>query len=376
MPASSLTENSFELGFAQGVMLRGIAGEAREPLVLLPISEAHFVDPVLDQPTLVLLAGIMDAFTGEESWLDSRSVANRSIQYLQSTGIADSVQVRTAQPFSLQSKLTDESGELLPSSRLHLACGTLDEDFSFRCDLASLAMEAGVIVDRHYRAQHSTSELVLGPSSLPDLCDDLMMVRYLIDQLAHQRGRCRISTDSRMPTQWTLARGGEPILSGSSQLGLSEIGWYAMGGILQHAATLAAVAMATPDLVCDTQYAWSKSIQADAPNSLCNVIFGHPDPRHRAIEYRGLPADGNLYLQLAATLMAMIDGIQNKHSVSQHLRHRDEIAGASDSVSAQDADLWGVSQLREALAEDADFLLVGDVFSESLLDSLSRFLEP
>jgi hypothetical protein len=141
------------------------------------------------------------------------------MHYLQSTGIADTVQLRTAQPFSLQSIRTDDSRESLPASRLHLACGTLDEDFSFRGNLASVAMEAGVN-DRHYRRKHSTSEMVLGSSSLPELCDDLMMVRYLIDQRALRTNRRRIATHARMPTQWMLSRSGEPILSGSSQLGL------------------------------------------------------------------------------------------------------------------------------------------------------------
>lgn len=376
MPASALSENAFELGFAQEATLRGVAGETREQLVLAPISEAHFVDPVVDKATLVILARILDPFSGEDSWLDSRSVAARSIQYLQSTGIADTVQLRTAQPFSLQSIRTDDSRESLPASRLHLACGTLDEDFSFRNNLASVAMEAGVAIDRHYRAEHSTSEIVLGSASLPELCDDLMMVRYLIDELALRTNRRRIATHARMPTQWMLSRGGEYILSGSSQLGLSDIGWYAIGGILEHAATLAAVALATPDRVCDTEYRWSKSIHSDAQDSLCHVIFDHHDPRERTIEYRGLPSEGNPYLQMAATLMAMIDGIQNKYSVSQQVRHREESMSPPESPSSGESNVWSVSQLHQSLQEDSDFLLVGDVFSESLLETLTRFLEP
>jgi hypothetical protein len=35
-----------------------------------------------------------------------------------------------------------------------------------------------------------------------------------------------------------------------------------------------------------------------------------------------------------------------------------------------------ISQLHQSLQEDFDFLLVGDVFSESLLETLTRFLEP
>jgi glutamine synthetase len=376
LPVGSLTETAFELGFGQEVALVGTAGEIRQQAVLVPIAEAHFVDPMLEQPTLVILSGILDAMSREESWLDSRSVASRSVQYLQSTGIADAVAARTFQPFSLQHTRAENSDDSVPPSRVYLACNAHDEDFAFRCKLASLATEAGILIDRHYRSEKSTSEIVLGASSLPELCDDLMMVRYLIDQLAIQQGRRRIDTDAAMSTQWMLSRGGESIFSGASQLGLSELGWYAVGGILEHAATLAAVALATPGRVCDPEYRWSKSIQSGDPHSLCKVIFGYQDPRQRAIEVRGLVSDGNPYLQSAAVLMAMIDGIQNKYAVSHALRSRVEETVPGHGLPQAEPTLGSARDLRKALSEDCDFLMVGDVFSESLLQTMTRYLEP
>lgn len=375
IPVGSLTENAFESGFGQDVTLRGVAGEWRQQVVLVPIAEAHFVDPMLEQPTLVILSGIVDSQSREESWLDSRAVAARSVQYLQSTGIADSVQARLFQPFSLQKTRAENFDDSVPASRLFLACNGHDEDFPFRCKLASLAAEAGIIIDRHYRSDQSTSEIVLGPSGLPDLCDDLMMIRYLIDQVSVEQGRRRIDSEAVTATQWMLMRSGESILSGGAQLGLSEIGWYAIGGIFEHAATLAAVALATPGRSCDTEYRWSRSLHPGDPNPLCNVIFGYQDPRHRALEVRSPTVDGNPYLQSAAVLMAMLDGIQNKCAVPHGLRGREEDAATSQPVQ-EETSVWTMQDLRNSLAEDCDFLMVGDVFSESLLQTLTRYLEP
>lgn len=376
IPASSLTEHTFEMGFGQEVMLRGVDGEARQPAVLVPIAEAHFLDPVVEHPTLVILASILDGMTREESVLDSRSVAVRSVEYLQSTGIADTVSVRANQPFSLQIAQPENFDDSVPSSRLFLACNSHDEDFVFRCQLASLATEAGMIFDRHYRSEHSTSEIVLGSSGIPDLCDDLMMIRYLIERLAVQRGRRRIDTAAALTTQWTFARAGESIFSGSSPLGLSEMGWYAIGGILQHAAALSAVAMATPGRACDTEIRVSKSVHVSDPLALCGVILGHQDSRQRAIAYRGLPPDGNLYLQFASVLMAMIDGIQNKYPVSHSFRSRDDESTGTNSPSNGESMQWSIADLRQSLQQDSEFLLVDEVFSESLLQALAQNLEP
>jgi glutamine synthetase len=378
-PVSALTENAFESGFGQEVTLRGLPHETREQMVLLPIPEANFVDPLVEQPTLVILSNVLDALSRQESWMDSRCVASRSVQYLQSTGIADAAQIRAFQPFSLNQPRIAVSETPIPSSRQFLGCGALDPDFSFRCQLAAVAAEAGVTIERHYRAQKSTSEVVLGASTIPELCDDLMMVRYLIDQLSNNHGGRLIHANTSASTQWMLSRAGEPIFSGASHQGLSDVGWYALGGIMEHATTIAAVGLATPALSCDTEYRWNKTVSSAAPDALCKVILGYHDPRQRAIEFRGMPSEGNPYLQMASILMAMIDGIQNKYSIpSQPNRTKEGDADATDStlVATGESGVLDLELLRQALRDDSDFLLVGDVFSEPLLDALTRFLEP
>jgi hypothetical protein len=73
--------------------------------------------------------------------------------------------------------------------------------------------------------------------------------------------------------------------------------------------------------------------------------------------------------------MAMLDGIQNKCAVPHGLRGREEDAATSQPVQ-EETSVWTMQDLRSSLAEDCDFLMVGDVFSESLLHTLTRYLEP
>lgn len=375
-PVSALTESVFETGFGQEVTLRGIAREPREQMILVPIAEANYVDPMIEQPTLVLLSHILDALTRDESWMDSRAVASRASQFLQSTGIADSVQVRALQPFSLQpTRGADAEDGMRPSSQHYLACGSSDVDFTFRCELASLAFEAGVSIERHYRAQRSTSEVVLGASALPDICDDLLMIRYLIENLAGVHGRRLVHANLASSSQWVLLRGGEAIFSGLAQQGLSEIGWYAVGGILHHATSLAAIALASPFLDCSTEYRWQRSVAPTDPDALCNVIVGSHDPRQRAIEYRGAPSVGNPYLQMAAVLMAMIDGIQNKYTLPGG-RGQESAESDNHFIGTNGAGVLDLKELQDSLHTDTEYLLAGGVFTEALLQALHDYLSP
>lgn len=378
-PVRALTENAFESGFGQELTLRGLPGETREQMVLIPLSHANYLDPLLEQPTLVILAAVQDALTREESWLDSRAVTLRAAEYVRATGIADEVVVRVCQPFALMHEQAHELESARPASQRFLSCGPTDLDFGFRCTLSTSAAEAGVNIERHYRGDHSSSEVVLGAVSLMACCDDLMMLRYMIDQLADKH-RLRLATAPlSTSTQWVFNRGGEGLFSAVSHAGapqgLSDFGWHAIGGLLHHAPALAAIALAAPRFNIDDAYRWRRSVSTTEPDAVCNVIFGSHNPRSRAIEYRGSPAHANPYLHFAAVLMAMIDGIQNKIHASALLSSNESGAThggewiASPNGSRPDVDL-----LCESLAEDRDFLLAGNVFNEELLELLNSYL--
>lgn len=378
-PVSALTEGVFDSGFGQELTLRGVSHETREQMVLIPISNANYLDPLIEQPTLVILASVQDAMTREESWLDSRAVASRALEYLKSTGIADDVEVRACQPLMIHHGPSVEGFERvgsdsvrIPSSQRFLSCGPSDADFGFRCKLTTLAAEAGVGIERHYRGQHASSEVVLSPSNLLETCDNLMMIRYMSEQLAAVEGVSLMTTTLACSTQWGLIRNSETIFSGASQQGVSDIGWYAIGGVLKHASTLAALALVTHQFTPAMEYRWLRLVSPSDPEAICNVIFGSHNPRSRAIEFRGTPSQSNPYIHLAAVMMAMIDGIQNKYSgaVSSETGLGREALG----IVGVDGGIPDPKRLSQSLIEDRDFLLYGDVFSEGLLDLLTEFL--
>src|SRR4028119_670197 len=90
IPAENLDEGLFEDGLAfDGSSIRGFQTIDQSDMLLLLDPETALMDPVLETPTLSIVANVFDPITKEAYSRDPRYVAQKAITYLQSTGIAD-----------------------------------------------------------------------------------------------------------------------------------------------------------------------------------------------------------------------------------------------------------------------------------------------
>jgi glutamine synthetase len=370
LPISALTEAAFDEGFGQSIPLEGHPGASRHA-ILLPQSEANYLDPFTNQPTLILLASVQDAVTREESPYDSRHVAVRAMRFMESTAIGDILSVRCRLPFRLDRPTAEKESKSTTDS--FLICGPEDRDFELRCEIAETAIESGLHVERHYRGQAATSEMVLKPSPLIECCDDIMMLRYLTSKSAFKHGYPLSFHHLWASSEWSILRHSESVLVGTAFRGLSDVGLHALGGILKHAEIIAAIAIANCD--CNV-YPWLRTCSDSVVKSVCRVAVASHHPRARAIEFLGTPAAGNPYLIHAAILMAVLDGIQNKTSPGPALDLNPKLAMENESqwqIASLASDLDRQS-LSRSLTDDRDFLIRGEVFSEELLDALQASL--
>ncbi len=91
-PISQLTEDSFEEGFGfDASSLRGWAAINESDMLLIPDPSRFWLDPFASEPTICLIANVVDPITKEGYGLDPRSVAVRAESYLKFTGVADTV---------------------------------------------------------------------------------------------------------------------------------------------------------------------------------------------------------------------------------------------------------------------------------------------
>ncbi|MCA9245664.1 MAG: glutamine synthetase beta-grasp domain-containing protein, partial [Planctomycetales bacterium] len=90
IPVSKLDEDVFEngLGF-DGSSIRGWQAINESDMLVVPQPETAFIDPFTQLPTIAMICNIQDPITREDYTRDPRNVARKSINYLKSTGIAD-----------------------------------------------------------------------------------------------------------------------------------------------------------------------------------------------------------------------------------------------------------------------------------------------
>ena len=93
-PISQLSEDSFEDGFGfDASSLRGWAAINESDMLLVPDASRFWIDPFTEEPTLCLIANVMEPITKDGYRFDPRSVAVRAESFLKFTGIADTVNI-------------------------------------------------------------------------------------------------------------------------------------------------------------------------------------------------------------------------------------------------------------------------------------------
>lgn len=361
LPIANLSEASFEEGLGHEVVVD--PRESYHPYaILVAQSQAHYLDPFTQQPALVLIAAIQDILQGEDSPFDSRFIAAQSLRYLQSTGIADDVRIRTSLPFSISAmKVLDNPR---PSR------GT-DDQYLIRSRIADYAAEAGVAVDRHFLNAKNLSEFAIQPKSVVEACDDCSMLRYVIAQTGAQSGESLDIAFHWAATQWSFVRGGEPVFSSGAYQGLSDLGRHALGGILQHAASLTCIYWLSEfdRSPSPSMPSFSREFDLNTPDAFCKPAHDATSPRESVLELHAVPASGNHYLACAATIMAMIDGIHNKTPLPA--REQAESSSVIPVVQGH----WDRTTAMESLESDSDFLTQGDVFSEELVEWIGHRMQ-
>lgn len=383
IPVNILTESSFEQGFGVTPGVGRTLGKSGRHLVAIPTPVQTYLDPLLGSSTLILHCTLTDGQTGEPLPLDPRELVKRAVESVRSVGLADGVFVQLSAPFSYvdeqvsyvdeQVSYVDEQG-LKPTDSIDrwLGDGVLDRHHGIRCELAELCVEAGIGLERHYLGDLGVSEMQLVAKPLLSACDDLMVFRSLLEKHSLNKGLTLDPATSYSSTNLIFTKNSEPIVGGVYEFALSELAWYAAGGVIKHQLALAGIARATmrhtreKESKVDTFELGERLERCDGtltqndPSSLVSVHYASLDPRQRALRVRGVPSNGCPYTLLSAILLAMIDGILNK-------------VAPVTVRSAESVDIFKGSNakaLAECLQKDCEFLSFCEVFPDTLVQAL------
>ncbi|RVI58378.1 type I glutamate--ammonia ligase [Sinorhizobium meliloti] len=398
--------------FADGIMFDGssIAGwklTHESDMTLMPDPTTAQMDPFTSASTLTIICDILEPETGEPYNRDSRSIAKRAEAYLQSTGIADKVNVGpeseffvfdsvefTFDPYNTSFKLASSElpindgthreggnyGHRIPTKGGYLPVPPLDSGQDMRGMMLAATKAMGVIVEKHHHevapAQH---ELGTTFDTLVRSADATQILKYCVLNVAHSRGKTATfmpkpvfgENGSGMHVHQSLWKDGEPLFAGDKYANLSQEALWYIGGIIKHGRALNALTNPSTNsykrLVPGYEAPVLLCYSVANRSASCRIPFATSASAKR-VEVRFPDSAANPYLAFAAVLMAGLDGILNK----------------IDPGAPMDQDLYDLPQceqqknqtacgsLREALAsldEDRAFLKAGGVFDDDFIDS-------
>lgn len=380
IPVGRLDEGIFEDGLAfDGASFRGWQSVHESDMLLLPQPDTAFIDPFAALPTLALIGNIQDPITGEPYSRDPRQIAAKAANYLRHTGIADVANFGPAAEFFVFDGVPRDQNELAAGVPPCPPTGQLRD---LRNAMMQSMLDCGLQVEAHHQAIGSSDQcwIDLRYQPLMAMADWLLISKHCVRNVARQAGKTATfmpkplfgSNGSGMPVHFSFWKDEEPLFAGSGYAGLSDIGLYALGGILRHAPALLAITNPTtnsykrlaPGSEAPVNLVYSQRNRSAA----CRIPMSSQSPKARRIEFRCPDPTCNPYLAFAAITMAAIDGIQRKLSPGQpvdrdvyHLPP-EELAELPKAPASLDAALT-------ALEGDSEFLLHDDVFTPDVLET-------
>jgi glutamine synthetase len=181
---------------------------------------------------------------------------------------------------------------------------------------------------------------------------------------------------SGMHIHVSLWKGEKPLFAGNGYAGLSPLALHFIGGILKHAPALIAFTNPTtnsykrlvPGFEAPVNLAYSQRNRSAA----IRIPMYSPSPKAKRIEFRCPDPMCNPYLAFSAVLMAGLDGIENRIDPGEPLDKNIydlppvELAKIAKAPATLTAAL-------DALENDHDFLLKGDVFTEDVVQTWIQY---
>ncbi|UBH23711.1 type I glutamate--ammonia ligase [Micrococcus porci] len=409
VPASTVDEDFFVTGqLFDGSSIRGFAGLAESDMQLIPDVTTAFVDPFRVRKTLAMNFSIVNPRTGEDYRRDPRGVAQRAEAYLASTGIADTAFFAPEAEFYVFDDVRYESsarssfyrvdsteahwntsrdeeggnlGHKTPRQGGYFPVTPVDKQADLRDEICAVLAEVGLEVERSHHEVGSAGQAEINYrfNTLTHSADDLQKFKYVVKNVAEMFGKSVTfmpkpvfgEAGSGMHCHQSLWLGGEPLFyDEKGYANLSDTARWYIGGLLQHASAVLAFTNPTVNsyrrLVPGFEAPVSMVYSQGNRSAGVRIPVTGSNPKAKRLEFRAPDASGNPYLAFAAQLMAGLDGIRNRIEPAEPIDKDLYELPPEEAADIQKAPT-SLEEALNALEEDHEFLLAGDVFTEELI---------
>jgi glutamine synthetase len=160
-------------------------------------------------------------------------------------------------------------------------------------------------------------------------------------------------------------------MAGDKYAGFSDLGLYAIGGILKHTPAILAFAAPTTNsyrrLVPGFEAPVNLVMSARNRSAAVRIPMYSDSPKAKRLEFRCPDPTANGYLAWTAMLMAALDGIQNKVDPGEPL-DKDIYELSADELAKYRHTPGSLAEAIDALEADNKFLTEGNVFTDDLVE--------
>ncbi len=412
IPARNFTQAMFEDGVGyDGSSGSGFSKVESGDVTAIPDPCAAFVDPFCERQTLSFLCDTVTADTREPFPNDPRNIARRAEQYLARSGVADRALFAPEFEFSVFDSVdvmnepmctgveivageveSEGATHRIPAQRGYMRIPPSDQLHDLRSEIVVELEAMGIAVRYHHHEVGAAGqcEIEVGLDTLVRAADQTQIIKYVVKNVAARRGKIATfmpkpiygEAGNGMHVHQKLAKGDEHVFfdaTGQNYAQLSDIALHYTAGLLAHGAALTG-------LTSPSTNSFKRLVEGyEAPVSLFFSLANRSaairvpryatNPAEKRIEYRPPDFTCNIYLCLAAMLMAGLDGIENRIDPQENNfgPFDVDIAAQDEEFKQRIATLPAyLTQALDALGADCDFLCKGEVFSREFLDDWRR----
>jgi len=414
-----LEEDAFEdgLGF-DGSSIRGFQEISESDMILLPDPATAVIDPFHEQGTMSIVCNIFDPITREPYTRDPRYVAQKAEGYLIETGIADTCFMGPEAEFFIFDHVAFDQtvnkafyevdskqgfwnrgagfqgngsrdgapgnlGYTLRPQEGYFPAPPADTHSDLRGRMVVVLEEMGIPCEFHHHevSAGGQAEIDLRFDKLLRMGDKLQTYKYVVKNVAYQAGKSATfmpkplfeENASGMHVHQSLFRGGENAMYDFNGYGLlSREALNYIAGLLRHGRALMAFCAPTtnsyrrlvPGYEAPVNLAYSQRNRSAA----VRIPVYHASEKAKRIEFRPPDPTANPYLAFSAMMMAGLDGIQSRLDPGLPV-DRDLFELSDEELAEIPSVPASLDDALDALEQDHEFLLKGDVFTEDLIET-------
>ncbi|MFS8118963.1 MAG: type I glutamate--ammonia ligase [Microcoleus sp.] len=403
-----------ETAFTDGVpfdgsSIRGWKAINESDMTMVIDPTTAWIDPFMAEPTISFICSIKEPRTGQPYSRCPRTIAQKAIDYLNTTGLGDTAffgpeaeffifdDVRFDQTQNSGYYYVDSiegrwnSGKEEPGGNLgykprykegYFPVAPTDTSQDMRTEMLLTMAKCGVPVEKHHHEVATGGQCELGFrfATLVQAADYLMTYKYVIKNVGKKYGKSITfmpkplfnDNGSGMHVHQSIWKDGNPLFAGDQYAGFSQMGLHYIGGILKHAPALLALTNPTtnsykrlvPGFEAPVNLAYSQGNRSAS----VRIPLSGTNPKAKRLEFRCPDATSNPYLAFAAMLCAGLDGIKNQIDPGEPL-DVDIYDLSPEELSKIPSTPGSLEGALEALEKDHSFLTETGVFTEDFIQT-------